>query len=255
MIFLSWNCQGSGSSFTVQALRELKREYDPDFVFLMETKNKSGKLEKLRKKMGYDEGFYVEPLGLSGGLSLWWKRDMGVQVIGREKNLIDSIVVNNDDGRKCRIFWIYGAPIFEDRREVWEYIKRKAKYINEPWMCIGDFNDVASVMEKEGGKCKERRKLLSFQNLIRDCNLNEVHSQGQFFTWFGIRDGELIKERLDRVLVNFDWMEAFPDMQVFVLPAVGSDHSPIVMNSVRKDKKGPRRFKFENTWMDMEECE
>ena len=45
MIAISWNCQGAGSALTIQALRELKKKYDPDFIFLMETKNKSWRLE------------------------------------------------------------------------------------------------------------------------------------------------------------------------------------------------------------------
>ena len=71
MIAISWNCQGAGSALTIQALRELKKKYDPDFIFLMETKNKSWRLERMRKKMGFEDGYYVEPKGLSGGLALW----------------------------------------------------------------------------------------------------------------------------------------------------------------------------------------
>ena len=64
MITISWNCQGVGSTF--HALKELKKKYDLDFIFLMETKNKSSKLEKMRKKLDFDKGSYAEPEGLSG---------------------------------------------------------------------------------------------------------------------------------------------------------------------------------------------
>ncbi|OMP10336.1 Endonuclease/exonuclease/phosphatase [Corchorus olitorius] len=43
----------------------------------------------------------------------------------------------------------------------------------------------------------------------------------------GGRDGQLISERLDRILANGDWLKSFPDVQVFNLPALGSDHSPV----------------------------
>ena len=71
-------------------------------------------------------------------------------------------------------------------------------------MCVGDFNDVASILEKEGGRIKERRKIECFKEMTATCSLNEVHSQEQAFTWFGIREGELIKEKMDRVLLNLD---------------------------------------------------
>ena len=65
----------------------------------------------------------------------------------------------------------------------------------------------------------------------------------------------LIKEMLDRVLVNLECLEVLPNLQVFNLPAVGSDHSPIDMNTNCTDKKASKRFKFEAIWLEMEECE
>ncbi|XWS18039.1 hypothetical protein CRYUN_Cryun32bG0008000 [Craigia yunnanensis] len=120
-------------------------------------------------------------------------------------------------------------------------------------MGIRDFNDVASIMEKEGGRRKERRKVECFQEMIRDSDLNEVHFKGQQFTWFGMKEGELIKERLDRVLANLEWLELFHKIQVFNLPAVGSDHSPIVVDTDFNDGKAVRRFKFEAKWLLVEE--
>ena len=95
-------------------------------------------------------------------------------------------------------------PIFKDKKVIWEHIKRKVRNCDGPLMCIGDFNDVMTDMEKEGGRRKEMRKIQSFQELIESCSLKDVHFQGQKFTWFGTKEGEVIKERLDRVLVNFD---------------------------------------------------
>ena len=49
MITLFWNRHGAGSTLTVRVLKELCRKFDPDFVSLMETKNKDRKMEKFRK--------------------------------------------------------------------------------------------------------------------------------------------------------------------------------------------------------------
>ena len=98
-----------------------------------------------------------------------------------------------------------------------------------------------------GGRRKEKRKIECFQEMINSCGLNVAHYKGQKLTWYGIKEGELIKERLDRALVNLEWMEAFPNMQVLNLVAIGSDHCPIVVNTDYKDKKGRGKFKFEAT--------
>ncbi|TYG78784.1 hypothetical protein ES288_D02G088000v1 [Gossypium darwinii] len=78
MNILSWNCQGLRRSTTVRALNRLVRKHNPFIVFLIETKQKQEKLERIRNRMGFVEGFYVDPLGLSSGLALWWKIDYGI---------------------------------------------------------------------------------------------------------------------------------------------------------------------------------
>ncbi|KAL1086018.1 hypothetical protein V6Z11_D08G089000 [Gossypium hirsutum] len=67
---------------------------------------------------------------------------------------------------------------------------------------------------------------------------------GQKFTWFEMRDQVWVKERLDRELVNFDWMEACPNTQGFNLPTIVLDHSPMAVFSDFRDKKAKSKFKF-----------
>ena len=95
---------------TVRVLKELYRKYDPDFVFLMETK-KNHKMEKFRKRMGFGESMYVEPEGLSGGLALWWKKEVMVRVLIGNKNLIDTVVMVPRWNERVRIFWNCRTPI------------------------------------------------------------------------------------------------------------------------------------------------
>ena len=51
---LFWNCQGIGPALIVQALKELGRKYGPDLVFLMETRNKMEVLERMRRRVRYE---------------------------------------------------------------------------------------------------------------------------------------------------------------------------------------------------------
>ncbi|XP_016667377.1 uncharacterized protein [Gossypium hirsutum] len=106
-----------------------------------------------------------------------------------------------------------------------------------------------------GSKMKADRCLRSFQNFIEGRSLIDLPAKGQFYTWFNSIEGQVIRERLDRVLVNKDWLDIFSDSLVFNLFVVGSDHSPIVLTTGRKDRQAPRRFKFELMWAELDECE
>lgn len=56
----------------------------------METKNKDSKVEKYRRKFGYNKAEYFSPCGLSGGLARWWKDEVVLDIISMNKNVIDT---------------------------------------------------------------------------------------------------------------------------------------------------------------------
>ncbi|OMO87766.1 reverse transcriptase [Corchorus capsularis] len=246
---------GAGPALTVQALKELIRKNGPQILFIMETKNKRKYMENLKRNLKFRFCFYVEPEGLSGGLALLWHDDVSVHIIRSCKNLIDSTETDLKSGVVCRIFWVYGPPEADDRAHFWHLVKRRMEYQNIPWLCVGDFNDILYLHEKEGGNTKEYWKIRKFREMVDGCNLIDLPFQGQKFTWIGRRDELVIKERLDRVLVNIEWVEQFPNTQVFNNPIIGSDHSSILIDSNFIDQKTPRSFKFEIMWTESEHCE
>ena len=70
-------------------------------------------LEKLRNRIRFDE---------SGGLALWLKKEM--KVVTGNKNMIDTAILIPVHASALRIFWVYGAPIFEDRKVVWDNMRK-----------------------------------------------------------------------------------------------------------------------------------
>lgn len=63
----------------------------------------------------------------------------------------------------------------------------------------------------------------------------------------------IIREKLDRILVNWSWRYAHPNAFATALPIVSSDHSPLVLYLKPKEKSGVS-FKFEAFWVEHEEC-
>lgn len=65
---------------------------------------------------------------------------------------------------------------------------------------------------------------------------------------------DLVKERLDRALCNLDWRLNFPKAEVFAIPAVGSDHSPLILTFVAIPCRRHRSFIFESFWTQDPDC-
>ena len=75
---------------------------------------------------------------------------------------------------------------------------------------------------------------------------------GPDFTWHGRRRGELIWERLDRGVANYEWLEKFPTGRMRRIHCFTSDHRPILL---ALDPNGEHQrwrwkpFRFEAMWL------
>lgn len=71
MSAISWNCQGMGVVLTLKALKDICCKHTPTLVFLMETRMKDRKLDRIRRSWnGFNNSFLVDLIGSSGGLAL-----------------------------------------------------------------------------------------------------------------------------------------------------------------------------------------
>lgn len=78
---LSWNCRGLGSAPSVNALRRVVINENPQLVFLQETKLHQHEMEKVRSKLKFRGMLVVDCVGdgrrRKGGLGLlWWMNGM-----------------------------------------------------------------------------------------------------------------------------------------------------------------------------------
>lgn len=125
---------------------------------------------------------------------------------------------------------------------------------------MGDFNQVVNLKDKEGGRGVDYDLMIEFREVLDKCDLQEISFEGDRFTWDNGRKGEdFIQERLDLGFANESFLQMFPEIRANHMDRDGSNHSPIVFScsAVRfnkKEKKGPRPFRFESAWLDDAQC-
>lgn len=114
---LSWNYCGLGNPITVQRLKDLKKEFDPDIVFIMETKNPPEFVVEKLDTPHFEYSVHVTPHSPgAGGLSLFWNSAVSINVISTCYKLIDVEV----SYKKKKFFatFTYGAPKLQQRRQI-----------------------------------------------------------------------------------------------------------------------------------------
>ena len=89
---LSWNYCGFGNLCGVCELSNLVKAKGPNLVFLMETKKKKAYLERLRCRLEFDKMFIVPRKNLSGGLALFWMKELDLHISIFLPRCIDAVV-------------------------------------------------------------------------------------------------------------------------------------------------------------------
>lgn len=116
----------------------------------METKNQDDYVFKVFEPFGYKNCFTIPPQGLSGGLALFWKEEIELEVLSSSPNFIDTHIKSNGKISSF-ITFIYGMPQQENRQEVWDKVSLVGEGRDAAWLLSGDFNDLLDNSEKIGG--------------------------------------------------------------------------------------------------------
>ncbi|KAH7843067.1 hypothetical protein Vadar_012290 [Vaccinium darrowii] len=192
----------------------------------------------------------VEPIGTGGGLSLMWKQDVEVEILEQQQSFLEATV---RDGRGFHIWRVYfvHAPAsgYSERKALWQVLKEKVCRLRQNCILLGDFNAITSNAEKFGGLDREEWELRGFRDFISDSQLIDMGYVGYPFTWNNKRQGRsIVRERLDRALINSSWRINYPNGVLYHLRPMGSDHCPILVDSDRVRTKPRQRFVFDRRW-------
>ncbi|XP_068340019.1 uncharacterized protein [Pyrus communis] len=208
----------------------------------------------VRRRLGYANGFDVEPIGNAGGLSLWWEDNLEVSIILSSKNIIDAVMRVKGQTQWCRFTGVYGTSYRAEKRMFWEWMVNHFTPTDIPWICGGDFNEFMWDHEKSGGVEVLYNRPRFLGEFMSSSLLMDLGFQGPAFTWRGLRRGDWVEERLDRVLTNEQWQQLWPNSLVMHGTATASDHCPIILNSNLEGPRGRKMFRFEAFWVAEEEC-
>jgi len=122
MKIIAWNCRGLGNSLAIRSLLNLQKEEDPDILFLSETKMDERRIESLRWRLGLTNLVVKDYKGTSGGLAIFWRKEINLQLRGISRFYIDADVVETD-GFIWRFTGFYGEPKSNQKDPSWKALR------------------------------------------------------------------------------------------------------------------------------------
>ncbi|RYQ93205.1 hypothetical protein Ahy_B09g099480 [Arachis hypogaea] len=184
MNIVSWNCRSAGDRTFPSLICDIRREYDANFLILLETHISGTK----------DSSFVVEATGHSGGKwCLWDSTTWKVDVLEHNRQFVHLRVTGNNYD-SWMLSAVYGRPQRLTRRILCNSIHSLFDSVNLLWCISGDFNAILHDYERSGGSNRiERGACSNFQSCVITSLLTSV-------LWVGLIRGR-------EIILLKDWTE------------------------------------------------
>ena len=255
-----WNVRGLNKSVKHSVIKKWVEEGNFGFGCLIETKVKKGKVTKLAGDIfnGWSvlTNYEYSHLGL-----IWvvWKSNVRLTLFFKSSQVITCSVKLEEMEEEFFCSFVYASNLLEERKELWRDLcdHHNSPIIGlKPWIIFGDFNDTLDMAEhslfEDSPMVTEGMR--RFQNMVNQCSLVNMSYHGPLYTWSNKRGNDLISKKLDRVLINDVWHQAYPQAYSVFEAGGCSDHLRCCIHINRRERPERRKpFKFVNAVIELEE--
>ncbi|XP_074277873.1 uncharacterized protein LOC141601483 [Silene latifolia] len=179
---------------------------------------------------------------------IWIPHLFNVTTLHLSAQAITVQVTEISTGDSFIFTFVYGFNDDGDRMSLWQELKHVHDTFSGPWGICGDFNNVLHYNERIG-RDVTWYEIMDFRDCVHYCDLMDIKGKGDFYTWNNKQvPGSRHYSRIDRFLVNSEWMDLYPLAYAHFLPEGLFDHNPVVC--YRRQDRVCRRpaFRYYNMW-------
>ncbi|XP_060960884.1 uncharacterized protein LOC133031410 [Cannabis sativa] len=245
---ISWNVRGINSQQKQLNVKQFIALQKADLVGLLETRVKSSKLGDLYQRMFQGWCFTTNLAWHKGGriIMAWNHLLFNITIIKCTSQMIHSHIETLNNRYKFFITFVYGFNDENGRKVLWNDLRSVSS--QEPWLILGDFNDILSKDERIGDKARISTST-AFLECVNDCQISYIKSSDCFFTWSNKQQAsDRIYYKIDRVLANQAWLDFFTRAEALFLNEGTFDHTPVVLNIYPAAPVGKKPFKYFRMW-------
>lgn len=150
-----------------------------------------------------------------------------LSVVSSSAQHITVLISNLSSDTEFYGSFVYGFNTSAERRPLWSDLLHIHSLIDQrPWCISGDFNTCLGPSESSNSS-RWNVGMLDFMEFISQSGLSDLRTMGSRYTWWDSSTHHPVFKRLDRCLVNGEWLCVFPQSQADILPRGLSDHCPV----------------------------
>lgn len=170
----------------------------------------------------------------NGRIVMVWDPILSVLIYYSSPQVVICGVYNPQTQQSFTAAFVYARNRREQRVELWDKIKELSRYSNfrhSPWIIFGDFNQVLSAAEVYSTTpytlCQQG--IQEFSDCIEESAICDLAFRGCHHTWYNKSVTSPKSRKIDRALVNEDWLNVFPDSYAYFDSPGSSDHTPCII--------------------------
>eukprot|EP00253_Pinus_taeda_P021268 PITA_21268 len=219
MKHISRNVRGLNSPVEHRMLKNMIQQEKPSLAFLQQTKCNSTILEKILNKAWIGScSVLVDVRRASGGLATMWNPQvLSLQYFYASHLFIQTtfhLIGSNIHGHLTNVYF---PQDLQKKLDLLDALTALNPDKNFPlWICGGDFNIITALKENIGGRSRLEGDSISFKDFIHRNQLMDLQTSNG------------------------------GDFHASIMPQVGSNHWPIMLQWSRLGSKCSRAFQFES---------
>ncbi|XP_074314795.1 uncharacterized protein LOC141650879 [Silene latifolia] len=255
----SWNVRGMNKLTKQLEIKRFLYNNNVGLFGLVEHKIKDLDCSKVLNNLGQHWNGVSNIQCHPGGriILIWIEQCFTVNIIAMSDQLISANVKEVSSGNEFMFTVVYGSNDEEERLTLWNDLKHIKDSWGGPWCICGDFNNLLDFNERLG-RPVHWSDITEFRECVDYCEVVDIKAQGAFFTWNNKQEsGSRVYSRLDRFMINGDWLQLYPEAYTYFLPEGLFDDNPclcygrVVVNKLRNLKQ-PLKELNRNRFSDIE---
>lgn len=246
MNLLSLNTNGLGDSNKISWIRKIRSDKKVSVLCLQESHLSDSSVFSFHPVWG-NSNFNVEwvnAIGRSGGIATLWNPSIFHRSdVYKDQNflLVSGYIIGS--GFQLHILNVYAPQDSRAKRRLWDRIGQKLHSLAGRVILLGDFNVVRNQDERLNSIVNMGAST-TFNEFINRFQLLEYQKCRKKFTYIPSNLQHMSK--LDRMLVNHEFMGFWPNATLSALDRGQSDHCPILLQCSTVDF-GPQPFRLFNS--------
>ncbi|CAI9094893.1 OLC1v1030723C1 [Oldenlandia corymbosa var. corymbosa] len=208
------------------------------------------KLDEIKQELAFDTAFS------SNNSKIWvfCKSEIQASLLRDDDQVLHFEIKHPLVSQSYFLSVVYAKSTRARKRDLWQSLEGfKRNNMGAPWMVCRDFNVIRSLEEYSGVSVQDHSAIEDFNMCIQACNLLEIPTVGEDFTWGGTRQTGWVSKKLDRVLFSDEWLDFFQVNSIENLSRTSSDHSPMFHMFGLQGVSKPRVFRFQQMWLQRSE--